>query len=192
MPNIDDTTLLRLIASSKEQENDQAFRHLYQTCFGVIQKSILSNSGKDTDAEDIFQDALIVLYHQIKKGNLTLTSSLQTYLYSICRNLWLKKLRRSSREVELSDGLQQYVAIEESHLKTLEVDEEKVVIAKFLNQLDKGCKEVLTYFYFEKIRMAEIAKRMGLSSEQVAKNKKAGCMKKLKALFMQSEYFRGM
>lgn len=190
MQILDDITLITLIQSKKEADNDRAFKYCYQTFFSIIEKNILSNNGDEQDAEDIFQDGLIVLYHQIKKDQLKLTCSLSTYLYSICRNLWLKKLRKSSRIVALSDTLQQYVSIEESHLKTLEATEEKKMVATFLDELQEGCKRILLYFYFEKIKMAEIAERMGLSSEQVAKNKKAGCMKKLKGLMKNANYFK--
>lgn len=190
MPILDDNILLQLIRSTKEADNDRAFEYCYREFYALIEKNVLANSGDARDAEDIFQDGLIVLYHQIKKDQLNLTCSLRTYLYSICRNLWLKKLRKSSRVVELSDALQQYVTIEESHLKTLEKTEEKEVIAGFLDQLNEGCRKILLYFYFDKIRMAEIAERMGLSGEQVAKNKKAGCMKKLKTLMQQAKYFK--
>ena len=190
MSKVDDTTLLQWIASGKQEENDRAFSYLYRDYYDLIEKVVIANSGKPADAEDIFQDALIVLFHQVKKGNFTLTSSLKTYLYSICRNLWLKKLRHLNRVVTLSDTLQQYVNIEESHFKTLEVNEEKVMIARFLEQLGQGCREILVYFYFDRLKMAEIAQRMNLSGEQVAKNKKSGCLKKLKDLISRSSYFK--
>lgn len=190
MPILDDITLITLIQSDKRSDNDRAFKYFYQDFYSIIEKNILANSGDEQDAEDIFQDGLIVLYHQIKKNQLHLTCSLSTYFYSICRNLWLKRLRKSSRVVELSDTLQQYVAVEESHLKTLEKTEEKKMVASFLDQLNESCRQILFYFYFEKIRMTEIAERMGLSGEQVAKNKKASCMKKLKALIKQAKYFK--
>ena len=190
MLKYDDITLINLIKSARQRENDKAFKHLYEEYFSVIQKVVYANSGDGQDAEDIFQDGLIVLYHQIKKDKLDLTCSLKTYLYSICRNLWLKKLRRSSKIVELSDTLQQYVSIEESHIKVLEENEQKKIIADYLDQLNEGCRKILLYFYFEKIKMSEIAELTGLGSEQAAKNKKSGCMKKLSALMKNSHYFK--
>ncbi len=190
MSEYDDNALIELIKSNKPSENDKAFKQLYRVYFSVIQKIILNNSGDDQDAEDIFQDGLIVLYHQIKKGNLDLNCSLKTYLYSVCRNLWLKKLRKKSRIVELSDTLKSYIPIEDSHLKTLEESEQKKIVRLHLDQLSSGCKDILLYFYFEKIKMSEIAHLMNLANQQVAKNKKAGCMKKLKALMKDSSFFK--
>ncbi len=186
----EDTTLIKLIQSGKAMDNDRAFKQLYQTHKDPIFNMVVNNSGDPEDAEDIFQDGLIVLYHQIKKGSHELNCSLKTYLYSICRNLWLKKLRTSSRVVKLSDTLKHYIPIEESSLRTLEENEQKKVISEFLDQLGEGCKTILTKFYFEKIKMTEIAQRMGLANEQVAKNKKSGCMKKLKVLMKNSSFFK--
>lgn len=190
MEKLDDSTLIRLIQSNKIKENDRAFKYLYQTLFGVILKMIITNNGDDEDAEDIFQDGLIVIYHQIKKNNLTLNCTLKTYVYSICRNLWLKKIRKKSRVVKLSDTLEHYIPVEESILSTLEQNEQKKIISDFLDQMTDGCKTILMNFYFKKIKMSDIAKKMGLANEQVAKNKKSGCMKKLKALMTNSSYFK--
>ena len=163
---------------------------MYKEYRGVIQNVVLKNNGDQQDAEDIFQDGIIVLYNQAKKPNFELNCAVKTYLYSICRNLWLKKLRKFNRVVELTDSIKQHVTIEESQLKTLEVTEEKEILAGYLDQLSEGCHKILKYFYFEKKKMAEIADLMDLANEQGAKNKKSMCMKKLRSLMKASKYFK--
>ena len=120
MSKLDDKTLVRLLKSSNPDDNDKGFRFMYSEYLGMIQNVIVNNKGDMQEAEDIFQDGLIVIYNQAKKTDFELRCSIKTYLYSICRNLWLKKLRKSSRVVELSDSMNQFIPIEESQLKTLE------------------------------------------------------------------------
>ena len=151
---------------------------------------MLNNNGDSQDGEDIFQDGLIVLFNQARKPDFELRCTIKTYLYSVCRNLWLKKLRKSSRVVELTESIKQFITIDESQLKTLEVTEEKEIVANYLNQLSNGCQEILKYFYFDKKKMSEIASLMGLANEQGAKNKKSMCMKKLKSLMKDSKHFK--
>lgn len=190
MQSDNDKELIKLVKSANQKDNNLAFKQFYARYFDLIQNIILKNNGSEKDAEDVFQDALIVFYHQVKKGKLDLTCSLKTYLYSICRNIWLKKLRSQKRVVQLSDTLKEYIPIEESILKTLEENEQKQQIRSLLDQLSPGCRDILLHFYFEKLKMSEIAKIMNLANEQVAKNKKAGCMKKLKALMGTSFFLK--
>jgi len=82
-----------IIDGLKKRDNG-IIRYIYKEYYPTIKFLITTNSGTETDAEDVFQDALVVLYRKIAKGNLVLTSSFKTFLYSICRNLWLQRLDR--------------------------------------------------------------------------------------------------
>lgn len=190
MSGLDDKELMALIKSSDPSANEEGFRIIYKEYLGMIQNVILKNNGDSKDSEDVFQDALIVIFNQSRKPDFELRCSIKTYIYSICRNLWLKKLRRSGRIVELTDTIKQFETIEETQLETLVVTEEKEIVAKYLSQLGGGCQEILKYFYFDKKKMIEIAQLMGLANEQVAKNKKSMCMKKLKAMMKNSKHFK--
>ena len=44
------------------KDSNIAFGILYQQYFGYTQKFILNNKGNLEDAEDIFRDALLILY----------------------------------------------------------------------------------------------------------------------------------
>lgn len=189
VPNktIPDNELVALLASLDERENNRALRYLYATHYEVITKMIYKNSGTDEEAKDVFQDGLIVLYNKCKTTDFRLSSSLQTFLFSICRNLWLMKLRVKKREVKLDDSFNLLPDLEDSVLEVLVVNEREELVARLLNQLGDACKQILHYFYFEKMRMKEIMQHMNFSSEQVAKNKKANCMKKLRKLVLESE-----
>ena len=59
----------------------------------------MTNSGTEDDAKDIFQEALIVVFKNIReKADFKLESGFQTYIYSIARLLWLKHLRDSRNQ----------------------------------------------------------------------------------------------
>ncbi|MEM9819873.1 MAG: sigma-70 family RNA polymerase sigma factor [Bacteroidota bacterium] len=187
---IPDNELVELLASHHERDNDRALRYLYATHCDVIMKMIYKNNGSEEEAKDVFQDGLIVLYNKCKAKDFQLRSSLQTFLFSICRNLWLMKLRSKKREVKLDDSFTHLPDLDDSILEVLVVSEREQLVAQLLNQLGEGCKQILHYFYFERLRMKAIMQLMKLSSEQVAKNKKANCMKKLRKLVLESGHFK--
>ena len=76
-------------------KNDrEAIETIYKQHYNMVQSMILSNSGYPEDARDIFQEAMIVLYEKARSGSFELNSQLKTYLYSVCRRLWLKRLNQ--------------------------------------------------------------------------------------------------
>ena len=58
---------------------------------------VITNSGTEEEARDVYQDALVVFWQKARSGNLVLTSKMSTYIYSICQNLWRKELDRKKR-----------------------------------------------------------------------------------------------
>ena len=74
--------------------------HLYDRYLPGIIRLVKRNNGSESEARDIFQEVVIVLFRKANDGEFRLTSSLQTYILVVCRNLWRKKLR-NHREVEL-------------------------------------------------------------------------------------------
>ena len=74
-----------------------AVETIYRENYGVIQAFIVKNNGYPEDARDIFQEAMIVLFEKAKLNSFVLSCQIKTYLYSVCRRLWLKKLQQQSR-----------------------------------------------------------------------------------------------
>ena len=185
MNHVADEQILRDLCADEQRKVDDAMKQLYQQHYPVIANFISNNSGSESDAADVFQDAIIVFYQKIRRGQLELKCSIQTYIYSVCKNMWLSRLRMQKREVSLTDDMES-IPIEPEHLALLSRDNRKEKIAALMGQLGEGCRDVLIFYYFERLRMREIARRMGFANEQVAKNKKSGCMKKLKQLVKDS------
>ncbi len=165
-------------------------RYIYKEYYPTIKFLITTNSGTETDAEDVFQDALVVLYRKIARENLVLTSSFKTFLYSICRNLWLQRLDRrvfSNEFLELED-------LGESHDNLFseppEDDQEKYRLFQqhFLG-LSEDCQKVLRLF-LNKISLKEIAEIMGFKTEKYAKTRKFMCKEKLKNSIINDPSFK--
>src|ERR1700749_1628139 len=89
----------------------------------MVQSLILNNSGYPDDARDIFQEAMIVLYEKVKSGSFELNCLVKTYLYSVCRRLWLKRLQQMQKYSGEVDGIAELVPVEEE----LEAQEQRNV-----------------------------------------------------------------
>jgi len=172
----------QLIDLIRTGHSNKALNTLYRN-FPMIRKMIRSNGGNAADAEDIFQEALIILVRNIQQPDFTLTSKLSTYLYGICRLLWKDELRRRDRPIPqaLIRGAEEE--------QTIMIDEEKEQQArlaeKALNELGERCRELLLLFYHGGLKLKDIAARMGYSAENTAKNQKYKCLEAAKVKLKQ-------
>lgn len=166
-------------------DDDAALQRLYQLHFPMALYFVQSNNGTEDDAKDIFQEAVIVFYEKIRAGQLELNCQIKTYLYSICRRMWLKKLARSSRfstgliedtETELTNAEEDAEQAEQNELKF-------AVMCQALEQLGEPCKSLLEDFYIRSVSMADITLRFGYNNVDSAKNQKYKCLMRLKKLF---------
>jgi RNA polymerase sigma factor (sigma-70 family) len=154
--------------------DEKALEFLYQKYYRMMTKLVITNSGTEEEARDVYQDALIVFWQKATSGNLVLTSKMSTYIYSICQNLWRKELDRKKR---LSNE-------EKDTSVTLDTDssEREKILAKCIDQLGETCKKVLMFYYFEEMSMQDIADKLGFANTDTAKTKKYKCKKKLDEL----------
>jgi RNA polymerase sigma factor (sigma-70 family) len=169
-------------------KNDrQAIETIYKQHFGMVQSLIINNNGTADDARDIFQEAMIVLYEKSKSGSFELTSQLKTYLYSVCRRLWLKRLQQQQKFVPDLNGVEETVPVEDD----LELHEQRsgelMMMEKAMLSLGEPCKSLLEAYYLQKKNMNEIAGSFGYTNADNAKNQKYKCLMRLKKLFF-AEY----
>ncbi|NMM47998.1 RNA polymerase sigma factor [Marinigracilibium pacificum] len=162
--------------------DETALDYLYKKYYRMMTRIVLSNSGTEEEAQDIFQDALIVFWQKVASGKLVLTSKISTFLYSICLNLWRKELDRKSR---LSRE-----EVDNPETMDFEQEERLKIITECINELGDTCKKILTYFYFDGMSMQNIALNLGLANTDTAKTKKYKCKKRLDEL-VKSKYSAG-
>ena len=169
-------------------KNDRkAIETIYRQHFNMVQSLILTNSGYPEDARDIFQEAMIVLYEKARSGSFELNSQLKTYLYSVCRRLWLKRLSQMQRISPEVESLEETVPVDEELEKHEQRNKEFQVMERALNNLGEPCKSLLEAYYMRKKSMTEIAGDFGYTNADNAKNQKYKCLIRLKKLFF-SQY----
>ena len=165
------------------QNDRKAIETIYKQNYNMVQTLVVNNSGSIEDAKDIFQEALIVLYEKVKSGSFELNCLIKTYVYSVCRRLWLKRLHQLQNfSPEVGNG-EEIVPVEEE----LEIHEQKnldfLLMEKAMQSLGEPCKSLLESYYLQKKSMMEIAGDFGYTNADNAKNQKYKCLMRLKKLF---------
>ncbi|HRQ17180.1 MAG TPA: sigma-70 family RNA polymerase sigma factor [Agriterribacter sp.] len=171
--------------------NDKnAIETIYSDHYGVIQNLILNNNGSEEDAKDIFQEALIVLYEKSKSAEFELNCQVKTYLYSVSKRLWLKRLQKNSRYEMQSNGFEETVYVEDDIGMHEKRNNEFGMMEFAMTHIGEPCKSILEAYYIRKQNMQEIAAHFGYTNSDNAKNQKYKCLVRLRKLFF-AQYKNG-
>lgn len=161
------------------RRNDAAtVRALYQQHFPTIRHYVVSNSGTSDDAQDIFQEAMTVLWLKAKEGTLAAGSEPGAFLYQVAKNKWLDVVRSAAHKhmKVIHDDRKLDVRAEAPD----DTEEKLQRLREVYGRLDEKCRTVLDQFYFERKDLATIAAGMGVEEESI-RTIKYRCMMKLRA-----------
>ncbi|SHI41877.1 RNA polymerase sigma factor [Flavobacterium terrae] len=133
------------------------------------------------DIIDIYQDAVIVLCENAKKGLLdNLQSNISTYLYSIGKYMIFHKLKKAEKNTikkeTIPDDLDWEFYEEEQE------NSEVQLLQKAWGKIGEQCKKVLQLFYYEEKKLDEIMEILAYTNKDVLKSQKSRCLKQLKDL----------
>lgn len=158
-------------------------KHLYLEYYPMVLNLILTNNGNEDDAKDIYQEAIIVLHGKIKSGDFELSSKLKTFIYSVCRRLWLKRLSFKSKfEGDIKD-YEDYLPVEEDIELHVEKDKQFEQMHEALGSLGEPCKTIIEDFYIKNLTMQDICEKFGYTNADNAKTQKYKCLQRLKKIF---------
>jgi RNA polymerase sigma factor (sigma-70 family) len=165
-------------------------KYIYKNYFQPVRFMVTSNSGSQMDAEDVFQDAMMIIFKKISIGCLNLTCAFNTYLYAVCKHVWLQKLNKHGIQFEYKDA-KDIEPVEDSHnLEALIEDNEKFkLFQQHIEKLGEADQKMLRLF-LKKVPLAEIAKIMGYSSYEYAKVRKYLVKEKLKNSILNDPRYR--
>lgn len=168
------------------QKKEPVIRYLYKEYFPCILSMVKQNSGVYEDAEDIFQDGMMVLYRRFSNGSGKLNCSLKTFFYAICKNLWMQRLERTRKlvyrgDLEVNESTLKY-QIREEELREEYLERLRYFQSHFL-RLPQDCQRLLLMF-LDKMPLKEIAKAMGVSGVKYIKTRKYACKNMLRKKIM--------
>ncbi len=157
-------------ATQKQADTEQLFEELYLTAFPKVARYVAARKGSLEDAQDIFQDALVIWYEQEQIVRI----SAEAYVIGIAKHLWLRKSSRGRRQQQLADVLNNIaVAEKEPSVNTNN-------LLHLLETTGKKCMDLLRSFYYKKKTPAEIAEEQDYSSEHSASVQKYKCLEKIR------------
>ena len=170
----------QVIKAINENKSEGLVTALYKVSFPPILTFVRQKRGNLSDAEDCFQDALIVLIKKVKEKTYDEKYEVKNFLFVVARNLWFNKFTRNAK-VKATD-LDDYQIVDDSpHGEEIVIeDERQSAIKKLLDTAGERCKELLTLVIFDNKSLQEVADLMGFSSASVTKTNHYRCKQKMK------------
>lgn len=137
-----------------------------------------------SDAKDLYQQSILILYENIVNGKLVeMSSNFKTYLYAVGKNKFSELKRQWERNTtEINNNLPDHSGVNEDD------DKNSMLIQlseKALEMVGNPCKDLLELYYYHKKSMLEIANVLGYKNEGSAKNQKYKCLLRLKEIFQE-------
>ncbi|HEY6062224.1 MAG TPA: sigma-70 family RNA polymerase sigma factor, partial [Chitinophagaceae bacterium] len=148
-PVNNEKALLEGLAASDKK----AIETIYRENFNMVQSLVINNNGSSDDAKDVFQEAMIVLYERVRSGTFELNCQIKTYMYSVCRRLWLKRLQQLNRHSPPVESLEIFVPVEDEIEEHEKRNSEFEMMDKAISSLGEPCKSLLEAYYLQKQNM---------------------------------------
>lgn len=163
-----------------------SLRALYKKYYNIVLKIVVNNSGSSEEAQDVYQETIIVLFENAQKPDFQLSCQLQTFIYSIAKRLWLKQLRDKGHFAALKEnGENEIVDVSEEISEHLQKETEIERLNKSLEELGEPCKTIIKDFYVHRLSMDEISEKFAYTNADNAKNQKYKCLQRLKKYFFE-------
>lgn len=171
----DDNTIADIVAGGSRRT--KALQLIYQNraLRDMVHAFVRNNRGNETDAQDVFHDAMIILDQNVRNGKFRGESPLNGYMYSICRFVWMNRMRKQSHTVlpetmPADEGSEPADAADISLLD----EERRNVLGQLLNTIGERCRKILELWKLS-YSMDEIAEQLGFSSSDMARKAKYRC-----------------
>ena len=150
------------------------FTFLYQHSYPAVERYVRQNQGTTDEANDVFQDTLLILMANIKEPDFQLTASLKTYVFSISKHLWLKHVKQKTRHVPMdTDALVEKPDESPSGSAIASVFD---LMGRILSSVTARCLTLLTALFFQKKSIDTLVGEAGYANRHTAQNQKYKCL----------------
>jgi len=172
-------------------EGDSAtIKLLYSNLFPMVVNYVKKNSGSYENAEEVFQEALFQLIVRAKAKGVTIKSSFEAYVFTVCKNIWLQELNKRKKVVR-NDYVFEHTYKDEETIDSIINQERQELFEEALSKLTDNCSKLLKA-YFNKVPYTIIVKKFSYATENTAFQRVFKCKKKLMELVKKNSRYQNL
>lgn len=176
-----------LIDGIRKRDN-AVLQFVYQKYFHTIQRFVLNNNGTEDDAKDVFQEAVIVVYENVRADkSFRLSCSMMTYVFSVSRIIWIKHLNKVKKNMDKLKENHEFIDFIEPQ-PFQEHDFKYSLYQKVFLNLPVDCQKIMKMSN-EGVSNREIASKLGFKSENYIAKRKHFCKEYLIKLIREDPDF---
>ncbi len=184
-----------------KQQDAKLIEEIYAKYSGLIRNHVVNNSGTVSDAKDVFQEALVALYHKAEQG-FVLESSFKAYFTAMCRYIWLDRIRDKKRKKEKEVSFREVTnstdlgEVSEELISSMLKEQQFQLFREKFAELPPHCREIIGVSLLtdqhtgKAIPLKEVAEQLGREYGYVRKEKSL-CIKKLIAAVREDSRYKG-
>jgi RNA polymerase sigma-70 factor (ECF subfamily) len=165
------------------KQGDRLFlKELYRANRSAFLKwALWRYSCSEEDIADIYQQAFVILYNNVKAGKFTgENSAIRTYLFGIGKNLLNKYVSTRRQQDDALDDVPEVSLGVDTASDGHETVHRQLMVQSILRKVGEPCRSILLKYYFENYSMEAIAENLGYKSALVAKKRKCECLMKIR------------
>lgn len=152
------------------------FMALYKKAFSPVAHYVARMGGSLEEAQDIFQDTLVVYYEKVTSAQAEIIVNEKAYVLGIAKKMWLQRYKASTKNQPLND------------FDTEVLPDEQLATGKILYYLEtagKKCMELLKAYYYDRLQVNNVTALFGYSSAHSATVAKYKCLEKVRETIKQ-------
>ena len=173
------------IKKNGDNIND-CLKELYKALLPMVYKIRRKYGILEAEAKDVLQDVIVDLCEDIIQDKYMETGNMLGYLYTLAENKMINMYKKNLHKEKYIDKNPKTDPEHPNIDKELDADYRKKMVQFFMSKLDSRCNEIVSDFYFRYMSSEAIAEKYQLKNEDVAKNIKSRCFKKLQEIIMNS------
>jgi RNA polymerase sigma factor (sigma-70 family) len=171
-----------------ERKEHEALVALYKKFHVSLERFITHrSSGRDyaKQPDDIIWEAIEAFVVNVKKGSYSQNeANLETYLKSICKNLWFRYISsESSRDERQNKYMTEWDELDEDVSQTMIEQENWEHYINLVSKAGKNCRQILDMRLIDGFSMQEISQKLiadgVFENDQTVRNTKSKCLKKI-------------
>lgn len=178
-----------ILQAIREGKDSEALSYLYKATLKKVRNYIIKNSGNKEEADDIFQEAIMIFFLKVKQGEFEENHSIDGFIYTIARNMWINKAKRHARHRAYEAQVLKENPFDDEDQLTSMLDREKsAAMESLFNRLEENCRKILKYAIYDRLSMREISVKMGHKNEKVSKAQHYRCKQYLARMVKENKH----
>ena len=160
----------------------EVLKYVYQLCYPSVQKFVVSNSGSVDEAKEVFQTAISHFYVTVFQTDFTIKCPVKTFVYSIARKIWHKKMGEKRKDINFARHTEEYIEMTDVFTAMEKRNKLCSTIEDSLKILGEPGRTIVTDYFYKNVPVQEIANKMNYTSVEQASEKVHKFIEKLKSI----------